>query len=484
MFELQDLLLAEPRLRLLNRQRESVQIHGVCGEGDGDPTGWLLLVDGAAISASEYRHLAKKYAPAAALMWHGQSVPDEMVLAAGTEGVPIVHLPEDMDRRIIYELAQQLDRGRPDASAWRRLMALSHFSKSLVSKTPEQDLLAKYLEMTRNAALLLTMDGEVLASAGELPVRTIVRSLRGAIAEPEQFHIGRWLITAVPVDPREIQWNSGNGIWFVVGRRDGSAVQPVRENDPVVSAALQLLNVAIESRRQLSHAENFRSSRVVSELISGRGDADQLELQLTSRGFQRNGDFAIVVAGNSRLSAEPGVAVDAISIAAQLNIPIIVAYLERRIVVVVAWAKGVEAIVDALPEPVGVSAPVGELQRAPHAYRQSKLAYLATSVARARTLGRRLYFNKSRPLVKAVSLLQSSELAACSSEIDNRLAAIADGYEFGTALVEEGFDLRATARRCGVHVNTVRNRLAAVLDDDHVTRADLELWYFAHRLLE
>lgn len=482
MFELQDLLLAEPRLRLLNSQRESVQVHGVCREDDGDSTGWLVLLDGHSVPSSEHRQLVKKCAHSAAIMWHDEQVPDDVVTAAGTEGIPLVHLPADLERRRVYELAQQLDRGRPDANAWRRLMALSHLSKSLVAKTPEQDLLAKYQEMTRNVSLLLAMDGQVLASAGELPVRTIARTLRGSAPEPSQFHVGRWLLTAVPVDRNEVRWNSGNGFWLVVGRRDGASVQSVRENDPVLSALLQLLNVAIESRRQLSHVENFRSSRVVSELISGRGDADQLELQLTSRGFKRNSKFAIIVAGNSRLSAEPGVAVEAISLAAQKNSPIIVAHLERRIVVVVACDTSIRAIVEALPEPVGVSTPLTELHRAPNAYRQAKLAYISTAIETTDSSTSRQYFAKSRPLVRAVSKLTNSELSACTSDVDARLNRMTDGSAFGTILVEESFDLRKTARRCGVHVNTVRNRMTSLLDGELFTRADLELWYFAHRL--
>ncbi|ALA68486.1 hypothetical protein CLAC_04215 [Corynebacterium lactis RW2-5] len=388
-------------------------------------------------------------------------------------------MPSQVTPRELISLVQGLNSARTDTRAWRRLNALGVLAESLASKAPEQSLLTKYSEITTNVGLVISQDGEIVASVGELPVRTIERTVRGAEPRMRQFSIGRWLLSAFPVEPELTSWSLGSGYWLVLGKRAASASDYVAQSAPVASALIQLLKVAARSRQQHSRAEQLRDSRVVSELAYGTSDPERLELQMISRGFSRGAGYRVVVAGQGVVATDPGIAVEALERAANNKLPVVVSSLERTLVLVVAEQPNegaLESLCAALPSPVGISGLATSVDLGSCLYRQARLAKLAASLSDAPNIP--AHFERCRPLVKAVGALDDAAARSLAAAVEQKVGSIADGGRFASALVEESFDVRRVAKRMQVHPNTVRNRQAALLGDGVLKASDIELWYF------
>lgn len=496
MFDVQDLLLAEPRLRPVGRPR-SIQAEGLCRVGDGDTAGWLVLVDltspgslntGRApapddADTTSIHTLLRQCSDAAAVLCRSHSPSAQVEAAAESLGLPLIHVPSQVTPRELISLVQGLNSARTDTRAWRRLNALGVLAESLASKAPEQSLLTKYSEITTNVGLVISQDGEIVASVGELPVRTIERTVRGAEPRMRQFSIGRWLLSAFPVEPELTSWSLGSGYWLVLGKRAASASAYVAQSAPVASALIQLLKVAARSRQQHSRAEQLRDSRVVSELVYGTSDPERLELQMISRGFSRDAGYRVVVAGHGVVATDPGIAVEALERAANNKLPVVVSSLERTLVLVVAEQpnegarrSALESLCAALPSPVGISGLATSVDLGSCLYRQARLAKLAASLSDAPHIP--AHFERCRPLVKAVGALDDAAARSLAAAVEQKLGSIADGGRFASALVEESFDVRRVAKRMQVHPNTVRNRQAALLGDGVLKASDIELWYF------
>nr|WP_120491302.1 helix-turn-helix domain-containing protein [Corynebacterium lactis] len=493
MFHVQDLLLAEPLLRAVDGLPEA-RAEGLCRPGDGDPAGWLVLLDLTELSrspladgdTSSVADLLRTCRGAAALLCRCDSVPQSLRSEAVRARLPIIHVPPTVTPMRLITLVHELSADRGQSRAWRRLSALGTLAEALGSKAPEQSLLTKYWETTKNVGVVLSQDGEIVASVGELPVRTIERTVRGEDPVAREFHVGRWLLSAFPIEPEPASWSTGAGLWLVVGKRSSSGVGHVSRSAPVASALMQLLGVAARSRRQHSRAEQLRDSRVVSELVFGGPDPERLELQLHARGFPKDLAYRVVVAGRGIVPTDPGVAVEAVELAAGHNVPVIVSTLERAIVMITAdpGASILDQILATLPSPVGVSDLGATVAAGPALYRQARVARASASLA-DETSGSSgwAHFTRCRPLPQAVGRLDTAALQAVAKPVDDRLEQTSGGAEFGGALVEEGFDVRAVAKRIHVHPNTVRNRVAALLGDGVLERSDLELWYFAREAM-
>lgn len=265
----------------------------------------------------------------------------------------------------------------------------------------------------------------------------------------------------------------------MLGKRAASASDYVAQSAPVASALIQLLKVAARSRQQHSRAEQFRDSRVVSELAYGTSDPERLELQMISRGFSRGAGYRVVVAGQGVVATDPGIAVEALERAANNKLPVVVSSLERTLVLVVAEQPNegaLESLCAALPSPVGISGLATSVDLGSCLYRQARLAKLAASLSDAPNIP--AHFERCRPLVKAVGALDDAAARSLAAAVEQKVGSIADGGRFASALVEESFDVRRVAKRMQVHPNTVRNRQAALLGDGVLKASDIELWYF------
>ncbi|MEJ6019283.1 helix-turn-helix domain-containing protein [Corynebacterium sp. H113] len=472
MFTLGDLMLAHTELRLVTETNTNRSMTAMCRLGDGEVADWFVIVDGAqrARGAAAIHQLTT----AGAVLWHGDSVPPEVVSAAGGHGIPLVQLPESTPLTEIYAAVAALGQRVRDTSSWRKLTAIDRLSSALMSRQPEAELISEYTRLTNNTALLTNIDGDVVASTGQLPARTLARVLRGRRPTTHSARIGRWAVTAIPITAGDGAWAVGDGKWFVIGVR---AADPPLAHDPVALAAQKLLLVATESRRQLSQAETMRATSVVASLIYGDGDIDELVNALVSRGFSRDAEYRIIAAGNRRKAAEPGVGVAAAEAAARSSAPLLLAPVEGRLVAVVESGLADDAIAAALPEPVGMSQPFGRVRTAQQAWRQAKVAQLSeTPHETVRS------FDDCAAFAQAAALLDAAALAQCVRKTDTALDSLGDGYQLANALMEENFVVKATAKRMGVHMNTVRNRLDVLYDERGITREDIVMWHLWRQL--
>lgn len=487
--KIDDLLLAEPRLEAINdatTNLHDIEFTGLCRLGDGDVAGWLVLVDGTELTTE----LVHRCQQAAGIILYGKIPPGLLlsvaVTAAERAGLAVIRAPKELSARELIQLVQTVASSKPDTAVWHRLTALSTMSAELASNAPEQALLAKYNALTRNLGLVLDPDAKILASVGELPVRTIVRSIRGVEPVTHYFHVGRWLLTAVPLTPPEpgARFNPAGVYWLVVAKREDEASHHVKDTAPILNALIHLLKVAIEAKMKLTRAEQFRDSRVVSELVFGSSDYEKLQLQLMARGFGTDLHYRIVVAGHKSAATEPGVAVAAVAKANAARVPMVITALDRRIVIVVGGpAPGTEnlsgdirALVETLPKPVGISAPSDNLMDGPQLYWQAQVARLSST---AEPSGAYTDFRHARPLVRAAGQVGEETLRAVVAPLAQRMQEIPGGTEFFLAAVEEDFDVRAVARRLSVHPNTARNRISALFGDGEMTKSDVELWYYS-----
>lgn len=91
-----------------------------------------------------------------------------------------------------------------------RLTVTEKLSPALLAPRPEEGLLERFSRLSGEAVLYLAREGQVLASAGELPARSIARQLRGVRDSEVTFRLGRWSVHARSVAASTAQHVVGN----------------------------------------------------------------------------------------------------------------------------------------------------------------------------------------------------------------------------------------------------------------------------------
>lgn len=467
---LSDLVLEEPRLQPCAGTAE-VRFAGLGSAREGAGSGWLVFAEPSASA----RHTAHELADAAAII----VLADETVGRAQEDfgGVPVVLGAPGLTRADVRRAVDELWRRTPNHRAWQRMRANERLSTALMAQRPESELLARAVELTGDAYLLLTRDGEVVASVGELPSRTVGPQL---VRWPEgegRLHAGRWTMAARLLVSDETDRASGGGVWLVRGNRSG------REPDldePACTALCELLVVVAVSKRNLERARLTDSTVLLTGLCDANANKEELEQALVRRGFSEAG-LHIFVAGTANDAYRPQIAQEATPVAARAGVPLLIGHVRGRTTVVSTESSALSEIARVLPGPVGISNAFMDVQGGALAWRQAVVAAVATQRRRV-VDAHHLFFAQCTATETLAATAGFERLAQAVSALDAAIAGLKEGAAVFTAYEAEGFSVPRAAKALGVHPNTVRNRLEELGAVVRFGEADLSLWALSERL--
>ncbi|WP_254868162.1 hypothetical protein [Corynebacterium sp. Marseille-Q2823] len=168
-----DLVVMEPRLRRLSRALEDENFVGLCAEGDGDVADWLVLPR----PEGNPRAIQRRLVDAAGVIFLDSEFDEQEVLDSVEGTGAVLYGTDGITRQDIRRAVDELLRRQPNLASWRKLSTIGQLSPGLVNPAPESEILARFARFSGDSLLLLTVDGRVIAAAGELPARSIARSL-------------------------------------------------------------------------------------------------------------------------------------------------------------------------------------------------------------------------------------------------------------------------------------------------------------------
>lgn len=355
-------------------------------------------------------------------------------------------------------------------------------SPALLAPRPEEGLLERFSRLSGEAVLYLAREGQVLASAGELPARSIARQLRGVRDSEVTFRLGRWSVHARSVAASTAQHVVGESTWLVRGLRSGNAPDP---GDPSAAALTDLLLVVKEQRNNIAKAQLINASELLEGFRSDEADKAKVIQGMLGRGFSQLAQIRLIVAGlpgdgfRAELNQEPT------AVAGEIGAPLVIGNLQGRLAVLTTDSDQIGRLAATLPPPVGVSAAVRGVQAAATGglvvWRQTLVAALnageptGTTGDDADPAGV-AFFDDCGPVERAAATLPQTELRACVEDLDAELTALKGGVDIALALVRHDLSPGQAARDVGVHPNTVRNRLQALFEARRFRPFDLGLW--------
>ncbi|GEB98752.1 helix-turn-helix domain-containing protein [Corynebacterium flavescens] len=494
-----DLLLVEPRLKLVGTIKGSGEFQGLCAEEDGAGEDWLVFPSRTARPLEAARRLTT----AAGLVFvegetlattadsDGSTVPTvpptqaaptlaavttAAVEAAASAPATLLLATGGMTRLDVRAAVDQLLRRQPHHQAWRKLQTIAHLSQALMSQSPESALLASYASLSGDALLLLDLDGHVLASAGMLPSRTIARALHGESGDRPSMMIGRWNVAAQLIAADATRRATGQAWWLVCGRR--TADTPNVE-DPGFVALRELLLGVLTARRHMEHSQLADSSVLLASLCAESSDKDELERSLIGRGFSRRAHLRLLVAGTAKDAFRSEIVSDIAGIGARYGIPLLVGYRKGRTLVLTTDSDALSQLTAALPAPVGISARFLRVGQGPRACREASVAAIVAEKKSAHSVR----FDDCGAIEKAAALLGEEALSDAVGSLDAAIGEVKDGAAVCATWEEENFSVAKAAKRLGMHANTVRNRIEALSGQISFHEADLVLWSLWRKLV-
>ena len=234
-----------------------------------------------------------------------------------------------------------------------RLTVTEKLSPALLAPRPEEGLLERFSRLSGEAVLYLAREGQVLASAGELPARSIARQLRGVRDSEVTFRLGRWSVHARSVAASTAQHVVGESTWLVRGLRSGNAPDP---GDPSAAALTDLLLVVKEQRNNIAKAQLINASELLEGFRSDEADKAKVIQGMLGRGFSQLAQIRLIVAGlpgdgfRAELHREP------IAVAGDFGAPLVIGNLQGRLAVLTTDSDQIGRLAATLPPPVGLSA--------------------------------------------------------------------------------------------------------------------------------
>lgn len=464
-----DLVVMEPRLRRIAKASKNEDFMGLCAEGDGDPTGWLVLPQ----AEGTPRAVQRRLAGAAGVVFLESEFAEQEIADSIDGTVSLLYGTGGLTRQDIRRAVDELLRRQPNLASWRKLSTIGQLSPGLVNPAPESEILSRFARFSGDSLLLLTVDGRVIAAAGELPARSIARSLSAVINHSTKtMHVGRWKVFARWLDIAGESPAFDHGYWLIRGRQTS---QEADFDDPSFAALEELLTASLVAQRNNQRSHVAESSALLVALCNENSNMEEVATTLRRRGFSEHAKMRLIVSDSVKDSYRSDVREKAFALAHDAGVPLVLGYVSGRTCVLTTHSGAEAKIADVLFGSVGLSDPFDTVEEGPAAWLQALLA--AVVVERKHSLHlQSMEFAHCSAIEKAAAYLGPHRLEDAVGELHRAIGSIKDGEEIFQAYEAEGFSVARAAKAVGVHANTVRHRLESLADHTRFTEADLVLW--------
>lgn len=464
-----DLVVMEPRLRRINKAHESESFVGLCAEGDGDVTGWLVLPR----AEGSPRAIQRRLADAAGVVFLESEFAEQEILNSVDGTVSLLYGTEGLTRQDIRRAVDELLRRQPNLTSWRKLSTIGQLSPGLINPAPESEILSRFARFSGDSLLLLAVDGRVIAAAGELPARSIARSLSVVSNHSTTtLHVGRWKVFARWLDIAGESPSFDHGYWLIRGRQTS---RDADFDDPAFAALEELLTASLLAQRNIQRNHVAESSALLMALCDDSSDREEVATTLRRRGFSEHATMRLIVSDSVKDSYRSDVRDKAFAVAQDAGVPLVLGYVAGRTCVLTTQSGAEAKIADVLFGAVGLSDAFDTVEEGPQAWLQALVA--AVVVDRQHSLHvQSMEFSQCSAIEKAAAYLGQRGLEVAVGELDRAIGSIKDGEEIFQAYEAEGFSVARAAKVVGVHANTVRHRLEALEERIRFSDADLVLW--------
>lgn len=464
-----DLVVMEPRLRRINKALENEEFMGLCAEGDGDVSGWLVLprVEGTP------RAIQRRLADAAGVVFLESEFTEQEILDSVDGTVSLLYGTEGLTRQDIRRAVDELLRRQPNLTSWRKLSTIGQLSPGLVNPAPESEILSRFARFSGDSLLLLAVDGRVIAAAGELPARSIARSLSVVSNHSTTtLHVGRWKVFARWLDIAGESPSFDHGYWLIRGRQTS---RDADFDDPAFAALEELLTASLLAQRNIQRNHVAESSALLMALCDDSSNREEVATTLRRRGFSEHATMRLIVSDSVKDSYRSDVRDKAFAVAQDAGVPLVLGYVAGRTCVLTTQSGAEAKIADVLFGSVGLSDAFDTVEEGPQAWLQALVA--AVVVDRQHSLHvQSMEFSQCSAIEKAAAYLGQRGLEDAVGELDRAIGSIKDGEEIFQAYEAEGLSVARAAKVVGVHANTVRHRLEALEERIRFSDADLVLW--------
>ena len=464
-----DLVVMEPRLRRINKAQDSEVFVGLCAEGDGDVTGWLVLPR----AEGTPRAIQRRLANAAGVVFLESEFPEQEILDSVDGTVSLLYGTEGLTRQDVRRAVDELLRRQPNLTSWRKLSTIGQLSPGLVNPAPESEILSRFARFSGDSVLLLAVDGRVIAAAGELPARSIARSLSVVTNHSTTtLHVGRWKVFARWLDLAGESPSFDHGYWLIRGRQTS---RDADFDDPAFAALEELLTASLLAQRNIQRNHVAESSALLMALCDDSSNKEEVATTLRRRGFSEHAKMRLIVSDSVKDSYRSDVRDKAFAVAQDAGVPLVLGYVAGRTCVLTTQSGAEAKIADVLFGSVGLSDAFDTVQEGPQAWLQALVA--AVVVDRQHSLHvQSMEFSQCSAIEKAAAYLGQRGLEDAVGELDRAIGSIKDGEEIFQAYEAEGLSVARAAKVVGVHANTVRHRLEALEERIRFSDADLVLW--------
>lgn len=464
-----DLVVMEPRLRRINKAQDSEVFVGLCAEGDGDVTGWLVLPR----AEGTPRAIQRRLANAAGVVFLESEFPEQEILDSVDGTVSLLYGTEGLTRQDIRRAVDELLRRQPNLTSWRKLSTIGQLSPGLVNPAPESEILSRFARFSGDSVLLLAVDGRVIAAAGELPARSIARSLSVVTNHSTTtLHVGRWKVFARWLNLAGESPSFDHGYWLIRGRQTS---RDADFDDPAFAALEELLTASLLAQRNIQRNHVAESSALLMALCDDSSNKEEVTTTLRRRGFSEHAKMRLIVSDSVKDSYRSDVRDKAFAVAQDAGVPLVLGYVAGRTCVLTTQSGAEAKIADVLFGSVGLSDGFDTVQEGPQAWLQALVA--AVVVERKHSLHlQSMEFSQCSAIEKAAAYLGQRGLEDTVGELDRAIGSIKDGEEIFHAYETERFSVARAAKVVGVHANTVRHRLEALTERIRFSDADLVLW--------
>lgn len=464
-----DLVVMEPRLRRINKAQDSEVFVGLCAEGDGDVTGWLVLPR----AEGTPRAIQRRLANAAGVVFLESEFPEQEILDSVDGTVSLLYGTEGLTRQDIRRAVDELLRRQPNLTSWRKLSTIGQLSPGLVNPAPESEILSRFARFSGDSVLLLAVDGRVIAAAGELPARSIARSLSVVTNHSTTtLHVGRWKVFARWLNLAGESPSFDHGYWLIRGRQTS---RDADFDDPAFAALEELLTASLLAQRNIQRNHVAESSALLMALCDDSSNKEEVTTTLRRRGFSEHAKMRLIVSDSVKDSYRSDVRDKAFAVAQDAGVPLVLGYVAGRTCVLTTQSGAEAKIADVLFGSVGLSDGFDTVQEGPQAWLQALVA--AVVVERKHSLHvQSMEFSQCSAIEKAAAYLGQRGLEDTVGDLDRAIGSIKDGEEIFHAYEAEGFSVARAAKVVGVHANTVRHRLEALTERIRFSDADLVLW--------
>ncbi|OFT63018.1 hypothetical protein HMPREF3149_02290 [Corynebacterium sp. HMSC05E07] len=464
-----DLVVMEPRLRRITKASEGEDFVGLCSEGDGDAAGWLVLpqVQGTP------RAIQRRLSDAVGVVFFESDFTEQEILDSVDGSVALLYGTGGLTRQDVRRAVDELLRRQPNLVVWRKLSAIGQLSPGLVNPTPESEILSRFASFSGDSMLLLSIDGQVVAGAGELPARTIARSLSVVTRRSTTtLHVGRWKVFARWMDIAGESPSFDHGYWLIRGRQTS---QDVDFDDPSFAALEELLTVSLVAQRNIQSNHVAESTALLEALCGDNSNKEEAATALCRRGFSERAKMRLIISDSVKDAYRSDVRDKVFALAYDAGVPMVLGYVAGRTCVLTTQSGTEHKIAELLFGSVGLSDPFESVEEGASAWRQALVA--AVVVERKHSLHMQsLEFAHCSAVEKAAAYLGKRDLDKAVGELDRAIHEVKNGEEILRAYEAQGFSVAKAAKVTGVHANTVRHRLEALEERVRFAEADLALW--------